>query len=126
MLYSIAADAVAMIHLAFVVFVPFGALLALKWHWIPWLHLPAAAWGLFLEMTGRACPLTDFEKALNSLAGESAYAGGFIDHYLVTPIFPSGLTKEAQVILLVLVTATNVLSYGWLHARRSRSQKPAA
>ena len=126
MLYSIAADTVAVIHFAFVVFVPFGALLALKWHWIPWLHLPAAAWGLFLEMTGRACPLTDLEKALSSLAGESAYAGGFIDHYLVTPISPSGLTKDAQVILLVLVIATNVLSYGWLHAQRSRSQKPAA
>ncbi|HVE88623.1 MAG TPA: DUF2784 domain-containing protein [Burkholderiaceae bacterium] len=126
MLYCIAADAVAVIHFAFVVFVPFGALLALKWHWIPWLHLPAATWGLFLEVTGRACPLTDLEKALRSLTGESAYAGGFIEHYLVTPISPGGLTKEAQVVLLVLVIATNVLSYGWLHVRRFRSQEPAA
>ena len=126
MLYSIAADAVAVIHFAFVAFVPFGALLALKWHWIPWLHLPTAAWGLFLEMTGRACPLTDLEKALHFLAGESAYTGGFIEHYLVTPISPSGLTREVQVVLLVLVIATNVLSYGWLHVRRFRSQKPAA
>jgi len=43
MLYSSAADLVMAIHLAFVLFVPFGALLALKWSWIPWVHLPAAA-----------------------------------------------------------------------------------
>ena len=79
MLYSIAADVIVAIHFAFVFFVPFGALLALKWHWIPWLHLPAAAWGLFIELTGRDCPLTDFENALRSSAGESGYAGGFID-----------------------------------------------
>jgi hypothetical protein len=120
MLYCIAADAVAVIHFAF------GALLALKWHWIPWLHLPAAVCSLFLELTGRACPLTDLEKYLLSLAGESAYTGGFIERYLVNPISPGGLTREVQVVLLVLVIATNVLSYGWLHVRHLRSQKPAA
>src|SRR5262245_58367312 len=101
MLYRVAADVLVAIHLAFVIFVPFGALLALKWHWVPWLHLPAAAWGLFLEMTGRACPLTDLENALRVRGGESGYAGGFIDHYLVTPISPDGLTQAAQLALLV-------------------------
>jgi len=125
MLYRIAADAVAVIHLVFVVFVPFGALLALKWHWIPWLHLPAAAWGLFIEITGRACPLTDLELALRSHAGEPGYAGGFIEHYLVTPVSSGGLTGETQIVLLVLVIATNTLVYGWLHVRRFRSRRPA-
>jgi hypothetical protein len=126
MLYRIAADAVVLMHFCFVAFVPFGALLALRWSWIPWLHLPAAAWGLFLEITGRACPLTDVEKALRSLAGEVAYAGGFIEHYLVNPISPDGLTPRTQVVLLALVIATNVLAYGWLHVRWFRSRKPAA
>jgi hypothetical protein len=126
MLYSIAADVIVAIHFAFVVFVPFGALLALKWHWIPWLHLPAAAWGLFIELTGRDCPLTDFENALRSSAGESGYAGGFIERYLAAIIYPAGLTREDQVVLLIAVIATNTLTYGWLHVRRFRSRRPAA
>ena len=125
MLYRIAADGIALLHLVFVFFVPFGALLALKWHWMPWLHLPAAAWGLFIELTGRECPLTDVEIALRTRAGEPGYAGGFIEHYLVTPIFPDGLTGRVQVVLLVLVIATNTLTYAWLHVRWFRSRGPA-
>ena len=82
MLYRIAADLVVALHLAFVVFVPFGALLALKWHWIPWVHLPAAAWGLLIELTGRGCPLTDLENALRASAGESGYAVGSLSSIL--------------------------------------------
>ena len=126
MLYHIAADVVVAFHLAFVVFVPFGALLALKWHWIPWVHLPAAAWGLFIELTGRGCPLTDLENALRANAGESGYAGGFIEHYLVTIIYPAGLTGGDQFVLLLAVIATNSLTYGWLHVRWFRSQRPGA
>jgi hypothetical protein len=126
MLFSTAADVIALVHLAFVVFVPFGALLALKWRWMPWLHLPAAAWGLFIELTGRACPLTDLEKALRSRAGDPGYAGGFIEHHLVNPISGGGLTTEVQLIVLVAVIATNTLVYGWLHLRRFRSRRPLA
>ncbi|HEU5293801.1 MAG TPA: DUF2784 domain-containing protein [Burkholderiaceae bacterium] len=125
MLYRIAADVVVVVHLAFVVFVPFGALLALKWRWIPWLHLPAAAWGLFIEATGRACPLTDLENALRSRTGEPGYSGGFIEHYLVAPISAGGLTAEVQFILLAAVIATNALTYGWLHVRWFRSRRRA-
>ena len=126
MLYRIAAEVIVAFHLAFVVFVPFGALLALKWHWIPWVHLPAAAWGLFIELTGRGCPLTDLENALRASAGESGYAGGFIDQYLVTIIYPAGLTRGDQFILLLAVIVVNSLTYGWLHVRWFRSQRPAA
>jgi Protein of Unknown function (DUF2784) len=118
MLCRIAADLVVALHLAFVVFVPFGALLALKWHWIPWVHLPAAAWGLFIELTGRGCPLTDLENALRASAGESGYAGGFIEQYLVSIFYPAGLTGGDQLILLLAVMA-----YGWLHVRRFRSKR---
>jgi hypothetical protein len=126
MLYRIAADVIAALHLAFVLFVPFGALLALKWHWIPWLHLPAAAWGLFVELSDRACPLTDLENALRASGGESSYAGGFIEHHLATLIGPAGLTGEVQLILLVAVITANSLTYGWLHVRWFRSRRRAA
>jgi uncharacterized protein DUF2784 len=122
MLYSDAADLVMAIHFAFVLFVPFGALLALKWSWIPWLHLPAAGWGAFVGLAGGACPLTDAENALRASAGEPGYAGGFMEHYLGNLTF----TRAEHVALLVAVTATNTLVYGWLHLRwfRSRRRRP--
>ena len=126
MLYRTAAEVIVAIHFAFVIFVPFGALLAFKWHWIPWIHLPAAAWGLFSELTGRDCPLTDLENALRFSAGESGYAGGFIEQYLVAIIRPSGLSEEYRLILLFAVIAINTVTYGWLHVRRLRSRRPAA
>jgi hypothetical protein len=58
MLYRLAADAVLVAHLGFIVFVLFGAVLALRWRWLPLLHLPAAGWGVFVEVSGRLCPLT--------------------------------------------------------------------
>lgn len=45
MAFSAAAAAVLLLHLAFVLFVVFGALLVARWPRLAWLHLPAAAWG---------------------------------------------------------------------------------
>jgi Protein of Unknown function (DUF2784) len=123
MLYSSAADLVMAIHLAFVLFVPFGALLALKWSWIPWVHLPAAAWGFFVSLTGGACPLTVAENALRASAGESGYSGGFIDHYLVGALSAHAPPGGTRYVLLFTVTAVNTLVYGWLHLRWVRSRR---
>lgn len=122
MLYDSAADLVMAIHLAFVVFVPFGALLALRWSWIPWVHLPAAAWGFFIALTGGVCPLTVAEKALRASAGEPVYAGTFVHHYL------GGLVAApatSRYVLLAAVTAINTLTYGWLHLRWFRARRTA-
>ena len=43
------ADLVVLLHLTFIVFVTLGGLLALRWRWLPWLHLPAIGWGVLLE-----------------------------------------------------------------------------
>ena len=119
MLYRDAADLVMAIHFAFVLFVPFGALLALKWSWIPWVHLPAAGWGAFVGLTGGACPLTDAENALRASAGEPGYAGGFIDHYLGGVIG----THAGQYALVAAVAAINTVIYGRMHLRWFRARR---
>ena len=48
----LAADAVALLHLAFVLFVAFGGLLVWRWPRLVWLHLPAVGWGALIEFTG--------------------------------------------------------------------------
>ncbi len=58
MIYRLAADAVVVLHLGFVLFVIAGGLLALRDRRFAWLHLPAAAWGAGIELAGGVCPLT--------------------------------------------------------------------
>ena len=118
--FRLAADATLLLHLAFIVLAVFGGLLALKWRWIPLLQLPAAAWGFFVEVTGRACPLTTLENYLSAQAGRASYGGGFIEHYLVGLIYPAGLSRDMQFIFAGVVVALNLTIYGWLWLRQRR------
>lgn len=88
MVYRLLADAVLLVHLAFILFVVFGALLVLRRPRLLPLHLLAAAWGFGIELLGAICPLTHVENHMRRLAGESGYSGGFIDHYLLPLIYP--------------------------------------
>ena len=124
MLLRTAAAAVLLVHLAFILFVLLGATLAARWRWIPVVHLPAAGWGFFVELTGRVCPLTYLENHLLAAAGQSGYTQSFIEHYLLAIIYPDGLTRGLQLALAGVVVVMNVAIYGWLsfrrHVRRSR------
>jgi hypothetical protein len=115
-----AADAIVLLHLAFIGFVLFGAFLVLRWRWIAWLHLPAFAWGAFVQFFSAECPLTPLEQWLRRLAGEGGYTGGFVEHYIVPVIYPPGLTPTIQLWLGVFVVAINVAIYAYVLARRRR------
>ncbi len=108
------ADAVLFLHLAFVLFVLFGGLLVLRWRWVAWLHLPAAAWGAVVEFTGWICPLTPLENWLRTQGGEATYARDFIVRYLESILYPEALTPGIQVVLGALVLVVNLAIYGWL------------
>ena len=118
MLLRTAAAAVLLVHLAFILFVLLGATLAARWRWIPVVHLPAAGWGFFVELTGRVCPLTYLENYLLAAAGQSGYTQSFIEHYLLATIYPDGLTRGLQLALAGVVVVVNVAIYGWLFHRR--------
>jgi hypothetical protein len=114
MFYRLAADAVLVLHLAFIVFALLGAALAVRRRWLILVHLPAAAWGFFVEITGRICPLTYAENYLRIKAGQSGYTESFIEHYLLAIIYPAGLTRENQFVLASVVVIVNVALYAWL------------
>ena len=125
MFFRAAADGVLVLHLAFIVFALLGGLLAIKWRWMPAIHLPAVAWAFYVEWTGGACPLTAVENHLRLSAGQSGYAGGFIEHYLLALIYPAGLTPGIQVMLAATVLGVNLAIYSRLaFLLRSRSKKP--
>ncbi|KJZ42554.1 DUF2784 domain-containing protein [Pseudomonas fluorescens] len=111
MLYRIAADGLVLFHLLFILFVLFGGLLVLKWRPLIWWHLPAAAWGVSVEVFHLICPLTEWENLMRDAAGQTGYSGGFIEHYVWPVIYPAGLTPAIQLGLGSVVLAINVLVY---------------
>jgi hypothetical protein len=120
MFFRFAADAVLVLHLAFIVFVVLGGILSFRWRWMPLVHLPAAGWGAFVELSGRICPLTPLENLLRLRAGQSGYAGGFIEHYVLGLISPAGLTRDWQFILAAIVIFANIAIYAGVVLRRRR------
>ena len=123
MLYRAAADAVLVLHLAFVVFVVLGGFLVLRWRKLAWVHLPAVAWGALIEFAGWICPLTPLENALRNAAGDAAYAGDFVEHYIVALLYPESLTRDVQVALGIVVVLLNAVIYGAVLLRQHRRQR---
>ena len=121
MTYLLLADALVVVHFAFIVFVVSGALTTYRWPKMAWAHIPCALWGAWIEMTGGICPLTPIEVHFRRMGGSEGYAGGFIEHYLVPIIYPSGLTRAHQLLLGGLVVAINLGAYGLLLWRHSAS-----
>lgn len=116
-----AADVVLLVHLAFVVFVVLGGLLALRWPRVAWVHVPVALYGAVIEFVGFICPLTPLEIWLRRRGGEAGYQGGFIEHYVTAALYPTGLTREMQVVLGVSVLVVNASVYAvWIRRRRRR------
>jgi hypothetical protein len=115
--YRLVADAVVTLHVVFVVFVVLGGVLALRWRRIAWVHAPAALWGAIIEFMGWVCPLTPLENHFRRLAGESGYAGGFIEHYVIPALYPADYTLGVRMTLGAIVVALNGAAY-WLYFRR--------
>ena len=123
MIVRVAADGVVLLHLAYIVFVAIGGLLVLRWPKLAWVHLPAAAWGVLVELTGWICPLTPLENRLRVATGGAEYSGGFIDRYIMPIVYPPGLTPSLQIGLGCAVIALNLMVYGLIFRYRQRTEK---
>lgn len=118
MLFGWLADAVVVLHTGFVLFVLVGGLLVLKWPGVMWLHLPAAAWGVFVEWSGWRCPLTPLEQWLREQGGARASQEDFVAHYLLPLLYPSVLTRNLQLVLGGIVLLVNAVIYAWVWRRK--------
>lgn len=95
--YGLLADIVLVIHVSFVAFVVIGLLMTLLgglagWHWVrnPWfrlLHMGGIAIVVLQSWFGVICPLTTLEMNLREQAGQEAYSGSFIAHWLHSVLF---------------------------------------
>lgn len=117
MLASLAADALLVLHLGFVLFGLFGGLLAAWKRALLLLQLPTAAWAIYVELSDSGCPLTRWEQQLRLQAGEAGYSEGFVEHYLLPLLYPDWLSLPVQYVLATVVLLCNLAIYAWVWRR---------
>lgn len=125
MIYSVLANTVLIVHGLFIGFVVFGGLLVLRYPQLMWLHVPALTWGATVVSMGWICPLTPLENTLRHMAGQQGYSGGFIEHYLMSVIYPDGLTRRTQILLAAVLIIGNTTVYSLLVHRFRHPPKNA-
>lgn len=117
-LYPVLADLALLLHLLFVLWVLLGAATLWRWPRLVRLHLPAALWGVLVELAGWPCPLTWLEEHWRRLGGGTATAASFVERLLEPVLYPGGLTRPLQIALGAGVLALNLFLYlRWLRRR---------
>ncbi|MFR9803959.1 DUF2784 domain-containing protein [Pseudonocardia sp. RS010] len=114
--YRFLADAVMLVHFAFLAFVALGGFLARRWPRVLVLHVAAVGWGLVSVLAHVECPLTAWEDRFRRLAGEQGLARGFIDTYLTGVLYPREYLPGIQLAIGCLV----VVSWVGFALRRRR------
>lgn len=117
--FGLFADLIVLVHLAFVVFVIFGGLLAARWRRAAWGHLAAVAWAALIEFSGWSCPLTPLENWLRTKSASGGYQSDFVAHYILPVLYPDGLTRATQIALGCIVIAINLAVYAWIFGSRT-------
>jgi Protein of Unknown function (DUF2784) len=118
--YSGLAVCVLFLHMLFILWVVFGALLTLSRPVLRWLHIVSLVWGILTELLPWPCPLTVLENWLEAKAGVQPYQGGFLLHYLDKVVYPD-ISASALTVAGVLVCVLNLAVYGrrmWIGRRR--------
>lgn len=114
MFYRLLADLVILLHFAWILFLVFGLVLAMKRPKIAVFHLAGLLFSLLLNLRGWYCPLTYLENYLHALHGPgSAYGGPFVMRYvykLVYPDVPESVIRAGEIVFASLY----VLAYGYL------------
>lgn len=116
---SPAADAVLLFHFLFALFAVFGGFLALFDLRVILLHLPAVIWSSAVNLANWTCPLTPLEKSLRVRAGQQAFQGGWIAHYIEPLVRPLGMPRRMELVAGISVVVWNTIVYGIVYWARS-------
>lgn len=104
-------------HFAYLLYIPAGGLLALRWPRTLIAHVAAVAWGVAVVTLPLRCPLTTLEDWARRRAGlEPLPPAGFIDRYVEGRWLPTGRVGVAQAAAFAAAAA----SWGVVAARRRR------
>ncbi len=124
--YLLAADAILLLHVLFVVFVVLALVLifvgkALAWSWVrnPWFrlsHLIATSVVVVQSWLRVICPLTTIEMAIRTRANDTIYSGSFISHWLETILYYQA-PPWVFIVCYTVFGALVVVSWFWVHPR---------
>jgi hypothetical protein len=123
MKYTLLSNLIVIVHLLFIIFVCLGALLALKWRKIVWIHIPLAIWGIVVEYLDIVCPLTPLENYFRQLGGSGTYNTDFIDRYILPIMYPAALNRNTQFLLGTFVIVINLVLYSIIIYRSTIKRK---
>ncbi|RZO91604.1 MAG: DUF2784 domain-containing protein [alpha proteobacterium HIMB114] len=112
--FEIYATLALLLHFSFILFVIFGAIFILKFKKIIYVHIPAVAWGAYIELSHSICPLTHLENFFLKKAGKDQYSVDFIENYIFKIIYPPALNYEIQTYLGVILIFVNLLIYYYI------------
>jgi hypothetical protein len=101
----------AALHVGYVLFVLFGALLVLVWPPLVWLHLAAVAWAGGTMIGDLGCPVTTWEKTAMRRAGSEPYPEGFLQHHVLRHTFDPSKARRNHIILGLAALALNAVLY---------------
>ena len=112
-------------HFAFLIYLPIGGFLALRWRRSIWVHVAVVLWGLGSVALHLWCPRTALEQWARPRAGMAPLgSAGFIDHYLTGVVYPAGETGYVQAGAFTAVVVSWVL-YAVTAHREPASGHPA-
>ena len=110
--YSGLAVCVLLLHMLFILWVVFGALLTRSRPVLRWLHIVSLIWGILTELLPWPCPLTVLENLLEGKGVVEPYLGGFLLHYLDKLVYPD-ISATLLTVAGVLICVLNLVLYGW-------------
>ena len=122
-MYEITANLILIVHLIFILFVVFGALLFFASTKIIFIHIPAIIWGSYIELTNSICPLTYLENWLLQKANLTTYSEGFIQNYLVPIVYPVNLNTDIQIYLGITLIIINIVIYAFIFSKLKKNFK---
>lgn len=119
-LVTVIASVVA--HFAYLIYLPSGGFMALRWRRTFWLHLPAVCWGVGVVTADLTCPLTTLEQRARKAAGMSPLPdSGFIGRYVSGVLVPADRTRAAQSLAFLAIAVSWVaLAMRCSHSGRGR------
>ena len=105
------ADGVALVHFGVSAFIVLGG--RVVWAGVTpiWLHLPVAAWGVYVHAADRTCPLTPLEQGLRARAGAPSYSGGFVEQYLLPRRWRGADPRRRDRLVALAILAVNAIIY---------------
>lgn len=118
MFYRVVADITVAVHLLWILFLLFGAVLGVRYRSVRIVHFAGLGFALVLNVFGWYCPLTYLEVWARSRHDPTVgYAGSFIIHYAEELIYVS-LPRWSLVVMTVVLAGANA----WYYTTRLKRQ----